>query len=92
MKQRTVMCDAVQMNFLLPLAMMMMMMMICMCVCVCVCVCARARVCVDKKHVVLHVILNNTFLTERNFYLQHINFVDETHETEVSPIPFVHIN
>jgi len=57
-------------------------------VCVCVCVC----VCVDKKHVVLHVILNNTFLTERNFYLQHINFVDETHETEVSPIPFVHIN
>jgi len=55
-------------------------------------VCVRARVCVDKKHVVLHVILNNTFLTERNFYLQHINFVDETHETEVSPIPFVHIN
>jgi len=49
--------------------MMMMMMMVVMCVCVCVCVC------VNKKYVVLHMILNNTFLSERNFYLQHINLL-----------------
>jgi hypothetical protein len=39
-----------------------------------------------------HTILNNTFLSKRNFYLQDINFVDETHETELYPVPFVHVN
>ena len=82
MKHRPVMYDAVQMNFLLPLAMRMMMMMMMMMVCVCV----------NKKYVILHITLNNKLFSERNFYLQHIHFVYETHKTELSPIPFVHVN